>query len=258
MVESVKRAVRILQELTGASPRLGVTDLAARLGISKSAVHGLLRTLESDGLVVQDAESGKYRLGPALVIFGNAYLDTHELRTRAVTWSNLLAARTGEAVWVGVLVHDEVMVVHHAFRPESVVQALETGATLPWSASALGKAVVAFSSEELQQRLLSTPPAALTGRTITEPAALAAQLARAREVGYALESQEATLGDAGIAAPVFDRTGAVAGAIGVIGPVERLLDDERRQSYAIATRETARNLSRELGALRADGRRAPF
>jgi DNA-binding IclR family transcriptional regulator len=254
LVESVKRAVRILQELTGAAPRLGVTELAERVGVSKSAVHGLLRTLESDGLVVQDPESGKYQLGPALVTFGNAYLDTHELRTRAVTWSNLLASRTGEAVWVGVLVDEEVMVVHHAFRPEGVVQALETGATLPWSASALGKAIVAFSPEEQQKRLLSAPLVALTGRTVTEPAVLAEQLKQVTEVGYAVESQEATLGDAGIAAPVFDRMGAVAGAIGLIGPVERLLDDERRQSYAIATRETARNLSRELGALRAGGR----
>ncbi|MFC5215352.1 IclR family transcriptional regulator [Streptomyces coerulescens] len=257
MVESVKRAVRILQELTGAAPRLGVTELAERVGISKSAIHGLLRTLESDGLVIQDAESGKYQLGPALVTFGNAYLDTHELRTRAVTWSNLLAARTGEAVWVGVLVDDEVMVVHHAFRPEGVVQTLETGATLPWNTSALGKAVVAFSPEELQKRLLAGPLAALTGRTITEQATLAAQLKQVTEVGYALENQEATLGDAAIAAPVFDRSGAVAGAIGVIGPVERLLEDERRQTYAITTRETARNLSRELGALRVGGRPSP-
>lgn len=258
MVESVKRAVRILRELTGAAPRLGVTELAERVGISKSAVHGLLRTLESDGLVVQDPDSGKYRLGPALVTFGNAYLDTHELRTRAVTWSNLLASRTGEAVWVGVLVNDEVMVVHHAFRPEGVVQALETGATLPWSASALGKAIVAFSPEELRKSLLSAPLVALTGHTTTEPAALAAQLEQATRTGYALESQEATLGDAGIAAPVFDRTGAVAGAIGLIGPMERLLDEERCQAYAIATRETARNLSRELGAPRAGGRPAPL
>ncbi|MEU1513142.1 IclR family transcriptional regulator [Streptomyces sp. NPDC005811] len=103
VVQSVKRSVCILQELTGAAPRLGLTELAERIGISKSAVHGLLRTLQSDGLVTQDPESGKYRLGPALVTFGNAYLDTHELRTRAVTCSNLLGSRTGEAVWVGVL-----------------------------------------------------------------------------------------------------------------------------------------------------------
>ncbi|MEU1513144.1 IclR family transcriptional regulator C-terminal domain-containing protein [Streptomyces sp. NPDC005811] len=144
---------------------------------------------------------------------------------------------------------EKVMVIHHAFRPEGVVQPIETGATLPWSVSALGKAIVAFSPEEQRERLLSAPLVAPTGRTVIEPSALTEQLEQATTVGYTLESQEATLGDAGIAAPVFDRTGAVAGAIGLIGPVERFLDEERRQAYAIATRETARNLSRELGAL---------
>ncbi|MFF8434688.1 IclR family transcriptional regulator [Streptomyces bacillaris] len=258
MVESVKRAVRIIKELTGASPRLGVTELADRVGVSKSAMHGLLRTLESDGLVVQDQESGKYRLGPALVTFGNAYLDTHELRTRALTWSNLLATRTDEAVWVGVLVHDDVLVIHHVCRPGNVAQPLETGATLPWNTTALGKAIVAFSPEELRTRLLSRPPAALTGHSVTEPEVLEAQLAQAREVGYAVEKQEATLGDAGIAAPIFDRTGCAAGAIGLVGPVERLLDERHRQGCSIATRETARSLSRELGAHRFGNRIASF
>lgn len=254
MVESVKRAARILRELTAAQ-RLGVTELADRIGVSKSAAHGLLRTLESDGLVGQDPESGKYHLGPALVTFGNAYLDMHELRTRSVTWSDLLATRADEAVWVGVLVGNEVMVVHHALRPQGGVQALETGATLPWNASALGKAIVAFSAPEVRERALAGPLGTLTGRTVTEPAELAAQLEQAQEVGYATESQESTLGDAGIAAPVFDRTGAVAGAIGLVGPVERLLAGPEREAQAIATRETARNLSRELGAFRAGSRR---
>ncbi|MEU3824001.1 IclR family transcriptional regulator [Streptomyces sp. NPDC029080] len=257
VVESVKRAVHILRELT-AEPRLGVTELADRVGVSKSAVHGLLRTLESEGLVGQDQETGKYRLGPALVTFGNAYLDMHELRTRSVTWSELLASRTGEAVWVGVLVRDEVMVVHHALRPAGGVQAMETGATLPWNASALGKAIVASSAPELRERALAGPLGMLTGRTVTDPAELSAQLERAQEVGYAVESQEATLGDAGIAAPVFDRCGAVAGAIGLVGPVERLLAEPAREAHAIATRETARNLSRELGAFRVGGRKPSF
>ncbi|MEU6487787.1 IclR family transcriptional regulator [Streptomyces sp. NPDC046887] len=257
LVESVKRAVRIIRELTGASPRLGVTELAERVGISKSAMHGLLRTLESDGLVVQERESGKYRLGPALVTFGNAYLDTHELRTRALTWSNLLATRADEAVWVGVLVQDEVLVIHHVCRPGSVVQPLETGATLPWSTTALGKAIAAFSSQEQRKRLLDRPPAVLTGHSVTELTELSKQLDQVREVGYALDSQEATLGDAGIAAPIFDRTGAVVGAIGVVGPVERLLEEGCRQGLSIATRETARSLSRELGAHRFGTRITP-
>ncbi len=76
------------------------------------------------------------------------------------------------------------------------------------------------------------------------PAALAA----ARERGYAVEDQEATVGDAGLAAPVFDWSGRVVGALGIVGPSERLLADDRQSRLADAVRSTARALSRDLGA----------
>jgi DNA-binding IclR family transcriptional regulator len=256
MIQSVQRAVGILRELAGAGRRLGVTELAERLGVAKPTVHAMLRTLEAEGLVVQDADSSRYALGPGLVLLGNAYLDGHELRTRSLTWADQLATRAGEAVWVGVLAGDHVLVVHHAFRPEGAVQILEVGASVPWSACALGKAIVAFESEAVEARLLGGDLAVLTGASITSPERLAEQLADVRQRGYALEEQEAALGDAGIAAPVFDRSGQVAGAIGVVGPVERLLAGPRVEELAVAVRETARNLSRDLGAGRGQLRRA--
>jgi DNA-binding IclR family transcriptional regulator len=255
LVQSVRRATRILRELAAGGPRLGVTELADRMGLAKPTVHGLLRTLEADGLVVQDAETGKYQLGPALLQLGNAYLDTQELRTRSVTWADSLATRTGEAVWVAVLNVDHVLVVHHAFRPEGAVQILEVGASIPWSTSALGKAIVAVGPAELRERLMAGELAVLTGASITEIEELNAQLEQVRRVGYAVDDQESTLGDAGIAAPVFDRSGQVIGAIGIVGPVERVLVEPARQEHAVAVRETARNLSRDLGAGRAGSRR---
>ncbi|GGO95393.1 IclR family transcriptional regulator [Wenjunlia tyrosinilytica] len=256
MVQSVQRAVQILRELSTSGPRLGVTELADRLGVAKPTVHALLRTLEGEGLVVQDRESAKYQLGPALVGLGNAYLDTQELRTRSLTWADLLATRAGEAVWVGVLTGDHVLVVHHAFRPEGAVQILEVGASIPWSTCALGKAVAAFAPEAERRRLLAGDLAVLTGASITDAAVLNSQLEQVRGTGYALEDQESALGDAGIAAPVFGRSGEVVGAIGVVGPVERLLAESARQDIAVAVRETARNLSRDLGAPRGGARGA--
>ena len=248
MVQSVRRAVQVLRELAAGGPRLGVTELADRVGVAKPTVHALLRTLEGEGLVVQDPETGKYQLGPGLLMLGNAYLDTQELRARSLTWADTLANRTGEAVWVAVLTGDHVFVVHHAFRPEGAVQILEVGASIPWSTCALGKAIVAFSSPKEQAELLAGELPALTGRSITDPDAIAAQLDSVRGSGYALEDQESALGDAGIAAPVFNRAGGVAGAIGIVGPVERLFDESARQEHVVAVREVARHLSRELGA----------
>ncbi|SCF35162.1 transcriptional regulator, IclR family [Micromonospora matsumotoense] len=250
MVQSVQRAIRILRQLATDGPRLGVTELADRMGLAKPTVHALLRTLESEGLVSRDSEGSKYRLGPDLVAFGNAYLDTHELRSRSLTWADLLATRTKEAVWVGILTGNRILVVHHAFRPRGTGQILEVGATIPWNTNALGKAIVAASVPALGKELLAGELPALTGASITDPAVLARQLDEAARAGYAIEDQESTIGDGAVAAPIFDRSGQVAGAIGIVGPVERLLAEPTWQELAVAVREVARNLSRELGARR--------
>jgi DNA-binding IclR family transcriptional regulator len=250
MVQAVHRAVQILRELASGGPRLGVTELADRLGVAKPTVHALLRTLETEGLVAQDRDSSKYQLGPNLVQLGNAYLDTHELRTRSLAWADGLAKRTGEAVWVGVLMGDHVLILHHAFRPEGAVQILEVGASIPWNTCALGKAIAASSPADVRERLLAGELAVLTGASMTDRKELAGHLEEVIRAGYAVEDQEAAIGDAGIASPVFDRSGEVAGAIGIVGPVERMLGGSTRQEFAVAVRETARNLSRDLGAPR--------
>jgi DNA-binding IclR family transcriptional regulator len=254
VVQSVTRAVEILRALAGAARGLGVTELADRLQVAKPTAFALVKTLERGGLVTQDNVTSRYRLGPALLELGNAYLETHELRARAVVWADSLATRAGEAVWVGVLSGDHVIVVHHAFRPEGAVQILEVGAALPWHTTALGKAIVAALPGLDRDRLLAGELAVLTGQTVTDRAELAKQLDRVATVGYAMEDGEAAIGDAGIAAAVRDRDGVV-GAIGLVGPVERVLDEARRDEYAVAVRETARMLSRDMGAARPTLRR---
>ncbi|GFJ88274.1 IclR family transcriptional regulator [Phytohabitans rumicis] len=135
------------------------------------------------------------------------------------------------------------------------MQILEVGAVIPWHTCALGKAIVAHLPEADRAALLRGNLAALTGATQTDPAALVQALDGVRATGYALEDGEAAIGDAGVAAPVFDHTGEVVGAIGAVGPVERLLADDVRDALAVSVRETARHLSRDLGAGRPATRR---
>ncbi len=251
MIQSVGRAARILKALGSESARLGVTELGERLGLPKATVYGLLRTLEAYQFVEQDLETGKYRLGPALLQLGNAFLDNHELRARSLLWAESLAGRAREAVHVGVLYNDTVLIVHHVFRPDNSVQILEVGASIPWHASALGKAMVAHLDAEHRRRLLQEAPLPrLTGRTVTDPAELEQQLTRVTHDGYATEDQEAIVGEAGIAAPLFDKSGAIVGAIGLAGPVEHLLVEGPVASAVAAVKEAARGVSRELGARR--------
>src|SRR6266550_3630783 len=191
VTRAVERAAQILLALASGTPRLGVSEISELVEIPKPTVHTMLRTLERHGLVVQEIEGGKYALGPAVLQLGNAYLDGSELRARSASWA-------------GVLSGHDVVVVHHALRPDDLVQILEVGAAVPWHACALGHAIAANLTEEARKPLLAGPAQRLTGRTVTDPQALRQALTVTRERGYAVEDQEATVGDAGLAAPVFD------------------------------------------------------
>jgi DNA-binding IclR family transcriptional regulator len=253
MIQSVERAAAILTALGSGTPRLGVTEIAERVGLAKPTVYGLLRTLEKHDLVAQDPDTGKYSLGPGVLQLGNAFLDGSELRARSLLWAEALAQRAGEAVWVATLSGSRVIVLHHVFRPDNTVQILEVGAAIPWHACALGHAMAAATPQTSLARLLAADLAPLTGRTKTTRAALGRALAQVRKQGYAIEDQEATVGDAGIAAAILNREGSVAGAIGLVGPAERLLATAARDELARAVTDSARSISRDLGAGRGGG-----
>jgi DNA-binding IclR family transcriptional regulator len=123
------------------------------------------------------------------------------------------------------------------------------GEVLPLHATALGKAVLAHLSDEVRADLLGDGLTKLTGRTLSA-SALKRDLATVRERGYAVEQEEAVIGEAGVAAPIFDRRAAAVGAVGVAGPSSRLLARGREPAVAAAVLEAARGISRDLGAPR--------
>ena len=248
-IQSVDRAARILKVLGSGPRRLGVSEIADRLELTRPTVHGLLRTLQAHGFVEQDRDSDKYQLGAGLLQLGNSYLDLNELRSRSLVHAERLAARADAAVRVGVMHGDRVVIVHHVFRPDSTLQILEVGAELPLHASALGKAMLAFSPEFPIDDLLAEPPPRLTSRTL-RPAALREELGEVRERGFAREKDEAILGESSIAAPIFDHSGHAVGAIGVVGDTDRITARGAVRQLSSAVAEAARGISRELGASR--------
>jgi DNA-binding IclR family transcriptional regulator len=251
-IQSVDRSARILKALAAGPRRLGVSELADRLDLSRPTVHGLLQTLQAHGFVEQDRDSDKYQLGAGLLQLGNSYLDLNELRSRSIVHSERLAERTDAAVRVGVMHGATVVVVHHVFRPGTALQIPEVGAELPVHASALGKAVLAFAPPSLVDDLLTEPPPKLTSRTLA-PSALRRELAAVRDRGTAREKDEAVLGESSVAAAIFDHSGHAVGGIGVVGDTERILPRGPARGIAAAVTEAARGVSRELGSRRWPG-----
>ena len=244
MIQSVDRALRILTVLQGAR-RMSLGEIAAQLDLAPSTVHGILRTLLAHGMVAQERDSQRYRLGPATLRLGNVYLDTLELRSKAIPWAEDLARRTGCAVRTGVLLLDDVVIIHHEPRPDGSRQMPEVGIVIPAHTSALGKAILAFD-DDAAARMLSTPQLrSMTGETITSPTDLKQQLADISATGLASEQDEAVIGESALAGPVFDASGTPVGAIGIVIPSSNWPANPTSRD---ATREAARAISRELGA----------
>jgi DNA-binding IclR family transcriptional regulator len=123
------------------------------------------------------------------------------------------------------------------------------GAQLPAHTSALGKALLAFAAPEVVEDLVAEELPRLTRRTLTA-AALRRELDAVRERGVARERDEAVLGEASLAAPIFDHAGHAVGAIGVVGETSVILPRAPSAELQAAVIEAARGISRELGASR--------
>lgn len=243
VIQAIDRAARVLNALQGAR-HLGISELATALDLSPSTVHGIVKSLQEHGLVAKEPNGSRYMLGPALLKLSNVYLDTLDVRARAMRWTSELARRTGLSTRLGAQLFHEVLVIHHNRRPDGSQQMLETGLTIPVHASAMGKVLLAYHPN-LADEVLGAPLPSLTGDTVTDPVKLELQLAQVAERGLATEEDEAVLGESSLAAPICDRSGTVVAAIAVVVPTSEwppeagVLND---------LREAARNVSRELGA----------
>ena len=243
MIQAIDRAARILSLLQGAR-HLGITQLATALELPPSTVHGIVKSLQSHGLVAKEPRGTRYMLGPALLKLSNVYLDTLDVRARAMRWTRDLAQRTGLATRLGAELFDEVIIIHHNRRPDGTEQMPETGLSIPAHASAMGKVLLAYNPTQAAL-VLGSPLASLTGDTITDASRLALLFAQVTERGLATEEDEAVIGESSVAAPVSDSSGAVIAAVAVVMPSN---DWPPEDNVLRILRETARNISRELGA----------
>ncbi|AEW97518.1 MULTISPECIES: IclR family transcriptional regulator [Streptomycetaceae] len=249
-IQSVERAAAMLRLLAGGERRLGLTDIASALGLAKGTAHGILRTLQQEGFVEQDEVSGRYQLGAELLRLGNSYLDVHELRARALVWTDDLARASGEAVYLGVLHQQGVLIVHHVFRPDDSRQVLEVGAMQPLHSSALGKVLAAYDPVA-HSEAVEAARERFTAHTVTGAADFEGVLDITRARGWAVDLEETWEGVASVAAPIHDRRRMPVGAVGITGAVERVCEGgEVRARLVAAVRDCARSVSRDLGGTR--------
>lgn len=201
---------------------LGISALAERLGLAKSTVHRLASTLMDAGMLEQNPETGRYRLGLALFELGSLVRRKIDISLEAKPWLMTLREQTGETVDLSILDHGGVVCVN--FLESKKVNRISSGIGLrkPVHCTAEGKALIAFQSPATIERIIGAKLERRTPRTLIDPGELKEELAAVRARGYATDDEEYELGVRSIAAPIRDDSGNSVAAVGVAGPTQRL------------------------------------
>jgi IclR family acetate operon transcriptional repressor len=241
-VGSVARAIALLDALAESDTGLGVNELARRIGVNASTASRLLATLEAGRLVERSPGGGPYRLGIRLVALSDRVLTQLDLRAQARPLLARLVDETGETATLSVPGEDEAITVDFVPSASSVVSMARVGRPSVSHATAAGKVMLAFADGHRPR----TPLAAYTERTITDPAALEAEVSAVREQGWAeaVGEREADLN--ALAAPVRGRGGELVAILGLQGPAGRLPAPVRQRLHEPLQRAAA-ELSRALG-----------
>ena len=245
-VRSVDRAAALLLALGESQGEAGVTELARRLGLHKSTASRLLATLQKRGLVEQDDETGKYRLGLVVIRLAEQAERTLDLRGIALPELERLARLTHETTGLGILEGDTMLAVAQVDGPNLIAVGDWTGRATPLHCVASGKVLMAALAEREVLRIVRRGLVSYTERTITELEPLLEELARIRRRGYATALGEYEMGLNAVAAPVHDARGNVIAAVDIWGPAFRLTP-RRIPELAAQAREAAAAISIRLG-----------
>ena len=243
-LQSLERALAVLEALRGESPSLGLTDLATRLCLPKSTAHRLLFTLSTAGFLARTPE-GKYRLGLRLWELGCAAVHGLSVRDAARPIMEDLVRRTGETVHLSVLEQGGVVYIDRVDGTNPIRLHSTIGGRAPAHATASGLALLASQDAATCVAAERHLPR-FTSRTITTPAALRRTLQEVRRQGFASSAGAWYEGSAGVAAPIRSHAGTVVAGLSIAGPAERITD--RVAELSALVKEAAAQVSRLLGA----------
>jgi IclR family KDG regulon transcriptional repressor len=221
-LSSVANAIRLVKAFSDDDYEIGISDLGKRLLLPKSTVHRLASTLIDAGMLEQNAENGKYRLGLTLFELGSLVRRKMDFSSEAKPYLMALREKTGETVHLAILGHTSIIYINSLESKHAIRMTLDVGVRKPAYCTAEGKVLLAFTSPELTEYIISSGLPERTPNTIIDPAALRQELATVRARGYAVDDEESELGMRCIAAPVRDHYGNVIAATSVAGPAQRL------------------------------------
>ena len=230
--KSLYKALRMLDYFDDSHPERGVSELALLTGELKSTVHNILQTFVLAGFVQKDPAGGSYRLGEKILQLSNTYYQSNPVFQNIKQDMQAISEKTGETLYFVTITELEVLYIESAFPSRSMPAGRIMGFRAPLYCTGVGKAILAYQSEDAVNQVIDRGLTAFTQATITEGGALRDELRRIRQRGYAIDNMEHEYGIRCVAVPLVNKAGSCRYAVSITGPSLRMTDD-RIVDYAI-------------------------
>jgi len=246
-IQSLARGLQILDFIADHDRPVRLAELAQLLEIEKSSACRLVLTLADRGYVRPDPETGGYLLDDKVFELAGKLAAHRRVQECARKYLQLLARETGETAHLAVRGTTGVVFTDHEFGDQPVGVTSRWGSSEPFHCTALGKALLAGTTEDELRRLLGDKPLkSYTAKTITRIRDLFLQCRKAHAERLAVDNEEYRPGIRCLASPIVDFRGHIVAAIGISGPADRL-NPKQLARHAERVRQSARDLSAELG-----------
>ncbi len=242
---SVKKAFAILSAISASKDGMGVSDLAKKLKMAKSTVHGMASALEELGAVMRDPLTKKFKLGFTLLEIGRSAYSQIDLQTSARPITEELMERTKTSVFLGILNWSQVTILDIVESRQDLNITAPVGSTIPLFAGAVGKVFLASMAEEQAAKIVKSKGLPrFTDNSIVDMDLYFKELKQVRQKGYAVDDEEYILGVRAVASPLTG-LGQLRSAIWAVG-FKASLDEKKMQILTGETHTAAQTISSRI------------
>lgn len=241
LIEGLIKGIEVITAFNDGSPSLTPSELAKRIGITRSAARRYLLTLVHVGFAATDGKT--FWLTTKVLNLGRSYLDSARMPRAIMPFLQRLTHQLGESTNFSVLDGTEVVYVARFNAPKVLSPSFEPGQRLPAHTSTAGRVLLAaLPDEQLRAWLEKVELVAYTYWSVTDKEELYKQLVEIRNQGYGITENQFEVGLRGVSVPVKSRNGTVIGAISVSMNIASCSKTEAAAKCLPALQSTANTL----------------
>jgi IclR family pca regulon transcriptional regulator len=246
VIDSVEKALRMMQAFSAEHAEMTLSEAAEATGLTRATARRLLLTFTRLGFAVSDGR--KFRLSPKVLRLGYGYLSALPWWEHAQPHMRALADEVRESCSIATIDGPDIVYVARVPASRTMSITLNVGSRLPAYPTSMGRVLLAaLSEDDLKSYVDSVRFEALTPNTITDPGELRAELTRVCEQGFAVVDGEREEGVRSAAAPIRGRSGAVLAALNISANAARISLDDLRERCVPRVVATAEAISADIG-----------